>query len=181
MSNEQDPPGPGGGGLQMRLAIAEGEAAAASRLGLARASARAEAAQILAARECPADLIEWGERHNIPTFARLTWMAGFLAGMTVRALDRIEGRENGHDARPAAIEPEQSMTESLTHDRGMTRSALALTSLANEMAGIEISLRQEAGVFSQAGAISGALNRGAAAVRRAREAIAEMQRAAASR
>lgn len=29
---------------------------------------------------CPSDLVEWGRRHGIPTFAAFTWAAGFAAG-----------------------------------------------------------------------------------------------------
>lgn len=52
--------------------------------------ATAKAARLLAERECPPDLIEWGRIHKIPTFAKVTWQAGFLAGMRVAALDADE-------------------------------------------------------------------------------------------
>jgi len=43
---------------------------------------------LLAERECPNDLIEWGRAHGIANFAEATWMAGFAAGMRVAALDK---------------------------------------------------------------------------------------------
>lgn len=57
-----------------------GEIAAADR------RAQEKAARLLAERECPPDLIEWGRLHLIPTFAEFTWQAGFLAGMRVAML-----------------------------------------------------------------------------------------------
>lgn len=57
-----------------------GERDAQRRQFLARQRADAEALAYLAAMECPLDLQEWGERHNIPTFAQLTWQAGFIQG-----------------------------------------------------------------------------------------------------
>ena len=40
----------------------------------------AYAAAYLAELNCPADLVEFGRNHNIPTFAEMTWQAGFVAG-----------------------------------------------------------------------------------------------------
>ena len=65
---------------------AEGEAEARVSLTAAQHRANARAAQLLAARECPADLVEWGRIHGIPTFAEVTWQAGFLAGMRAAML-----------------------------------------------------------------------------------------------
>ncbi len=48
--------------------------------------ADALAARLLAARECPQDLKEWGRAHGIPTFAEYTWEAGFLTGMRTAML-----------------------------------------------------------------------------------------------
>lgn len=45
-----------------------------------RTAADASATRRLADLECPADLIEWGRSHGIPTFAEVTWCAGFIAG-----------------------------------------------------------------------------------------------------
>jgi len=60
---------------------------------LARAQRREDAmaarlrACLLAVRECPADLVAWGEAHGIPEFAKFTWQAGFLAGMRAAKLE----------------------------------------------------------------------------------------------
>lgn len=65
----------------------EGEAEADKSLALARHRAETKAATLLAARECPPDLIEWGRIHGIKTFAEVTWQAGFLAGMRAAMMD----------------------------------------------------------------------------------------------
>ena len=39
-----------------------------------------KALQYLAEFECPVDVVEWGKHHNIPTFAEVTWQAGFSKG-----------------------------------------------------------------------------------------------------
>ena len=49
--------------------------------------AQAIALRILAERECPGDIKEWGRAHGIPTFAEVTWLNGFEAGMRVACLD----------------------------------------------------------------------------------------------
>jgi hypothetical protein len=67
----------------------EGEAEADKALSMAEHAANAKAAKLLAAQECPTYLIEWGRQHGIPTFAEVTWQAGFLAGM--RASELREG------------------------------------------------------------------------------------------
>ena len=36
-------------------------------------------AQAVAA--CPSDLKEWGQEHGIPSFAEVTWIAGYLAAL----------------------------------------------------------------------------------------------------
>lgn len=59
--------------------------------------ANAKAARLLAERECPADLIEWGRSHGFPTFAEVTWQAGFLAGMRVAMLDQAEMKDGETD------------------------------------------------------------------------------------
>lgn len=43
-------------------------------------TADAVATECLARVNCPADLRDWGERHGIPEFAKVTWEAGFAAG-----------------------------------------------------------------------------------------------------
>jgi len=40
----------------------------------------------LAAEQCPSDIIEWGRNHGIPTFAQLTWCAGYSAGAKAAAV-----------------------------------------------------------------------------------------------
>ena len=55
-------------------------------LDIAQRRAEQKAATLLAASQCPPDLIEWGRMHNIPEFAAFTWMAGFAAGMRVANL-----------------------------------------------------------------------------------------------
>ena len=47
----------------------------------ARHRAEARAMVLLAAYECPEDIVTWGHQHNIPEFAKFTWQAGFMAGM----------------------------------------------------------------------------------------------------
>lgn len=63
------------------LAHKEGEGHAIRLLREARIRAEAKAMKLLAARECPEDLKEWGRAHRIPEFAEFTWQAGFIAGM----------------------------------------------------------------------------------------------------
>jgi hypothetical protein len=69
-----------------------GKQRADQQLAEATGRANAIAARLLAARECPPDLIEWGRIHGIPTFAEVTWQAGFLAGMRAASL-----KETGHE------------------------------------------------------------------------------------
>lgn len=73
--------------LDANFAAGDGETAADRAIRIAEIAATAKAAKLLAAQNCPADLIEWGMRHNIPTFAETTWQAGFLAGMRAAMLD----------------------------------------------------------------------------------------------
>jgi len=63
-----------------------GEVEAEIALKKAQRQADALAARLLAARECPEDLKEWGRAHGIPTFAEYTWQAGFVAGMRAAML-----------------------------------------------------------------------------------------------
>lgn len=63
-----------------------GASEALTEISRAERVANAKAARLLAARECPADLLEWGRIHGIPTFAEVTWQAGFLAGMRAAEL-----------------------------------------------------------------------------------------------
>lgn len=56
------------------------EERAAKIVGNRQRAADAIATAELAALSCPPDLIEWGRIHGIPTFAELTWQAGFAAG-----------------------------------------------------------------------------------------------------
>jgi hypothetical protein len=67
----------------------DGKSDALTQIGLATRRADAKAARLLAERECPSDLIEWGKAHGIPTFAEVTWQSGFLAGMRVAMLDTL--------------------------------------------------------------------------------------------
>lgn len=69
----------------------EGEIEAEKSLSMAERAANAKAAKLLAAKECPEHLIEWGRRHNIKNFAEVTWQAGFLAGMRAAALEEEGG------------------------------------------------------------------------------------------
>lgn len=71
------------------LAAKEGEGRANKLLSEARIRSEALALKLLAARECPADIVEWGQRHNIPTFAEYTWQAGFRAGMRAAELNKV--------------------------------------------------------------------------------------------
>lgn len=59
---------------------------------IARRGAEAHAARLLAAQECPADLIEWGRAHGIASFAEFTWMAGFMAGLIAARLRPTDAR-----------------------------------------------------------------------------------------
>ncbi len=63
-----------------------GQAEAERELRDAQRRSQARLAELVAARECPPDLVEWGRLHCIPEFARFTWQAGFLAGMRYREL-----------------------------------------------------------------------------------------------
>jgi hypothetical protein len=69
-------------------AEAKGTSDAVAKISQAKKRADAFAARLLAERECPNDLIEWGRAHGIANFAEATWMAGFAAGMRVAALDK---------------------------------------------------------------------------------------------
>lgn len=46
----------------------------------ATAESNAAAAAYLAETQCPPDVIEWGKAHGLPTWAEVTWQAGFLQG-----------------------------------------------------------------------------------------------------
>jgi hypothetical protein len=74
--------------LRIEFAEQDGKSDALMQIGLATRRADAKAARLLAERECPSDLIEWGRAHGIPTFAEVTWQSGFLAGMRVAILDK---------------------------------------------------------------------------------------------
>lgn len=69
----------------------EGQDRAAAELRRQQRRADTLAAEMLAARDCPADLVEWGRLHGIPTFAAVTWQAGFRAGMRA-AMEEVERR-----------------------------------------------------------------------------------------
>lgn len=79
--------------VELIIGKATGEAEAAQLLTSAQHRANALAAKILAAHECPDDLIEWGRIHGIPTFAQVTWQAGFLAGMRASAMVDAAAKE----------------------------------------------------------------------------------------
>lgn len=64
----------------------QGEDQARAELHAARRKSEARLAELFAAQQCPADLVEWGRVHGIPEFAAFTWQAGFLAGMRYREL-----------------------------------------------------------------------------------------------
>jgi hypothetical protein len=59
----------------------EGEREASDSLGLATRRAHARAAEILASREIPADLLQLGKNHGIETIIRAVWKDGFQTGM----------------------------------------------------------------------------------------------------
>ena len=65
----------------------DGDHDALQALELAKCRAQAFAERLLAERECPNDLIEWGRAHGIPEFAKFTWQAGFMAGMRAAMLN----------------------------------------------------------------------------------------------
>lgn len=44
--------------------------------------------QVLAGAECPDDVMEFGKRHRLPTFAEATWKAGYIAGFRAAARAR---------------------------------------------------------------------------------------------
>lgn len=68
------------------LAEQSGTSDALKTISEAKHRADARAARLLAERECPPNLREWGRIHGIPTFAEFTWQAGFLAGMRAAML-----------------------------------------------------------------------------------------------
>ena len=78
----------------MRRAEDYGAAKASRQIHIERIAADAEATRYLAEMECPEDLIEWGKNHNIPTFAEVTWMAGFMRGWRM-AVARSEKMAKG--------------------------------------------------------------------------------------
>lgn len=55
--------------------------------------AQATALKALAECECPEDVRLWGERHGIPTFAAMTWRAGFIEGFRLAHRVNAEGEE----------------------------------------------------------------------------------------
>lgn len=68
-----------------------------------RRAAEACALRELADMRCPEDLRDWGRRHGIPTFAEMTWQAGFAAGYAaglahLQNRQQIEQQEGGVDA-----------------------------------------------------------------------------------
>lgn len=108
---------------------------------MSKEPARAEAsrfaeslsAKLLAERECPDDLVEWGRRHGIPEFARVTWQAGFLAGMRMVAAqwlaERLENpREPNATASGGGLMPRRCHCARLL--AMLERDALRLAGLA---------------------------------------------------
>jgi hypothetical protein len=51
----------------------------------------AEATRYLAEMTCPADVVEFGRRHAIPSFAEFTWQAGFMAGWRAAQTRKADG------------------------------------------------------------------------------------------
>jgi hypothetical protein len=69
------------------FAISDGENDADRTISAAQARANARAARILAAKECPETILNWGKIHGIPNFAEVTWQDGFLAGLRAAYLE----------------------------------------------------------------------------------------------
>lgn len=72
------------------------------KLRIARMAADAYALAYIAACECPDDLKQFGKNHGIPTFAEMSWQAGFIAGWRMaRAAPPSEGGEDDDACRKA--------------------------------------------------------------------------------
>ena len=57
--------------------------------------ADAEATRYLAEMVCPPDVVDFGRRHGIPTFAEVTWQAGFMAGWRAAQTRKADGTPEG--------------------------------------------------------------------------------------
>ena len=78
------------------LAAIEGSNEAEKAIRIAKAHADAMALRVIAEMECPDDLKRWGVQNKIPTFAEVTWQAGFVQGwrMALVMLDRAGDKTN---------------------------------------------------------------------------------------
>jgi len=108
--------------LQTIFAHHDGETDAKNVLSVAQRRAHAKAAHLLAAASCPPDLIEWGHRHGIPTFAEVTWMDGFATGMRT-------AMQEAPDPEPRLTEQMIAEMEALQTQLRAVRVALCLTGL----------------------------------------------------
>lgn len=66
----------------------QGEMEARRDIENARLRSQAKAARILAERECPEDIKEWGRAHGIANFAEATWINGFLIGLRFAEIEK---------------------------------------------------------------------------------------------
>ena len=73
------------------LARENGKDDADKEIAAAEGRAGVAAAIILAALHCPEAIRKFGQLHNIPLFAEMTWEAGFIAGM--RAVELLRNRD----------------------------------------------------------------------------------------
>lgn len=64
----------------------QGVSDAVKKITIAKRRAEASAMRLLAERECPETVREFGRAHGIEAFAEMTWINGFEAGMRVAAL-----------------------------------------------------------------------------------------------
>jgi len=89
----------GGIGFPINTPEVQGEMDAKREIADAETRANAKAARLLAERECPETIKEWGRAHGFPAFAEMTWMDGFAAGLRVAELartSRLEREDPAH-------------------------------------------------------------------------------------
>lgn len=78
----------------------DGSAEAEKAIRIAKAHADAMALRYIAECECPDDLKQWAINNKIPTFAEVTWQAGFVQGWRMSLVMQSRALEDrGNEAR----------------------------------------------------------------------------------
>lgn len=79
------------GHLSAAADLRRAQEAAERAADLRRQAADAEALRYLAEMACPADVVDFGKRHDMPFFAEATWNNGFMAGWRAAQTRKADG------------------------------------------------------------------------------------------